>query len=157
MFGVREIKTELTKREVEELFSVDMEWGKHSIWKLFSFYSSSRIGLHMYKTRKGFKGYYENGGTDRHGDLLSAKTWFYITMKEVKGKTILRCKICVNPYCALVFGLLLFYALQSILTKDWEDLGVLFFLPVGFVFMNESFNDRDAIYTEINRRLAVNE
>ena len=118
------IKTELTKKEIEELFSVDMEWEKHSVWKLFSFYSSPRIGLHMYKTRKGFKGYYENGGTDRHGDLLSAKTWFYITMKEENGKVELRCRVYVNPYFALVFGLLLFYALQSILTKDWEGLTV---------------------------------
>ena len=25
------IKTELTKKEIEELFSVDMEWEKHSV------------------------------------------------------------------------------------------------------------------------------
>jgi len=145
------IKTELTKREIEELFSLDMEWEKHSIWKLFSFYSSSRIGLHMYKTRKGFKGYYENGRTDRHGNLLSAKTWFSIRVKEERGKVNLRCRICVNPYLFSVFALLLFYTLQSILTKDWEGLAVLFVLPVGFIIANDSFNDIDAIQAEIKR------
>ncbi len=121
------IKTELPQKQIEELFSIDMEWEKHSIWKLFSFYSSSRTGLHMYKTRKGFRGYYENGRTDRHGDLLSSKTWFYIRMKEENEKVHLRCGICVNPYSFSVFALLLFYALQSILTKDGEGLAVLFF------------------------------
>ncbi len=50
-------------------------------------YSSPRVGLHIYKTRKGYSGYYESGKGSRDS-LNYIKNWFKLKIKDKNGKRI---------------------------------------------------------------------
>ena len=102
------IKSELSKSEIQELFSSDYEMEKHSKWCIFKEYTSPRVGLHLYKTKTGLQGYYENGKKNRHGSLHCWKTWLKICVKESETGSLVSCKIIYNPYELIIFFGILF-------------------------------------------------
>lgn len=154
----KKIFTELSPEEVKELFSMDMETEKHSIWNIFREYNSPRVGLHTYETKDGLRGYYEDGTRNRHGALQNWKTWFHLDIKPTEGGSIVCCRVIYNPYLAALFFMWLFSMLYVIVRKEWSALlGHAFTLIIMVVFMNGMFDDEDLIFQTVRKRLGVME
>ena len=152
----KEIFTELSPEEVKELFSMDMETEKHSIWKLWDDYQSPRIGLHLYKSKQGLCGYYENGRRDKYGKLKDNKTWVNLKITPHEQGSIVSCSVSYNPYLLIIFFFWLFCFFEVIITQDWENLsGHIFAIILMFVMINKVFNEEDLIFQEIRKRLGI--
>ena len=133
---------------------MEMESEKHSIWRIWDHYKSPRIGLHLYESKKGLRGYYENGSRDKYGSLRDRKTWFRLTIKPNEGGSVVTCKLMYNPYIMMLFSVWLFLILEAIYLKNWSEIpGLLFILIIMFVFVNQAFNDVDAILNTVKDRL----
>ena len=152
----RKIFTELSPEEVKELFGKDKELEKHSTWQLFGDYTSPRVGIHVYETKKGLKGYYEDGTLNRYGRLQNLKTWFSLKIKPTDGGSIVSYKVKYNPYFLILCGIVLFWTLSGIVKKEWNSLfGNFVSLILIIIFLNSAFNDEDAIFQIIRKRLGV--
>ena len=152
----RKIFTELSPEEVKELFSKEKEVEKHSIWNFFDSYNSPRVGLHIYETKKGLKGYYEDGTLNRYGSLQHLKTWFSLKIKPTDGGSIVSYKVKYNPYFLILCCIVLFWTLSGIVKKEWNSLfGNFVSLILIIIFLNSAFNDEDAIFQIIRKRLGV--
>lgn len=150
----KEIFTELSPEEVKELFSMDMESEKHSIWHIFREYNSPRVGLHTYETKDGLRGYYEDGKYNRHGYLQRWKQWFQLKITPQEHGSIVSCRVLYNPYLLIIFFFWLFCFFEVIITQDWENLsGHIFALILMFIVLNQIFNEEDLILREVKKRL----
>ena len=153
----KKIKTELSPEEIVELFECDLETEPHSVWGILGDYNSTRVGLHIYKTKNGLRGYYESGERPRRDGLLKIKTWFRLKIHQENNHSIVSTRVLYNPYLILLFLGVFYLLLQSIITMAWGRLIALAIMPfpIMFIFANSSFNEEDIIFKEIERRLGV--
>ena len=152
----RKIFTELSPDEVKELFFKEKEVEKHSIWNFFGSYNSPREGLHIYETKKGLKGYYEDGSRNRYGSLQHLKTWFSLKIKPTEDGSIVQCRVEYNPYLFFLFFCWVSFLLGAIIKREWLAVsGLIFALIIMFVFLNDEFNKEDLIFQMIRNRLGV--
>ena len=150
----RKIFTELSPDEVKELFFKEKEVEKHSIWNFFDSYNSPRVGLHIYETKKGLKGYYEDGSRNRYGSLQHLKTWFSLKIKPTDGGSIIQCRVEYNPYLFFLFFWWVSFLLVTIIKREWLAVsGLIFALIIMFIFLNDEFNKEDLIFQMVRNRL----
>ena len=107
--------TRLTIGEIRERGRMYYETEQHSPWDLFTEYTDSRTGLHLYSTRNGYMGYYETGERNRTDSLFTAKAWIAIKIKENNGK---RKIVGFTYFCPILMIALASGLLSIILSGD---------------------------------------
>lgn len=139
-------ETTLTVDEIQARGMAYLEDEQHSPWNIFSEYTSSRTGLHLYVTPDGFTGYYENGERNRTHSLQLAKTWAKIKIKEKNGKR----KIEEYAYfCPILMIVLLIGLINIAFAKEALALAVFFrYMRTPACFCDQGRNQDDRMYKE---------
>ena len=139
-------ETTLTMDEFAQRYAPYIEYEKHSAWDIFHEYTSARVGLHLYPTKSGFIGYYEDGQRTRNGSLQKSKTWVSVKLKEKKGKRIIHGH---TFFCPIFSTLILGALTTALLTKEFLSIPIL--LVISSILFISVCKDENTIIRLIKR------
>lgn len=142
-------ETDLSINEINERIEGYFENERHSAWNIFQDYTSSRVGLHLYKNRNCISGYYENGEfSSRTHSLDRAKCWVKMSIKDSKGKWQIKGYTYFCPTLSLAFvgGLFAFLLSEELLAASIATI-ILCILYIGI------YKDEAQMLKEIRKLL----
>ena len=134
--------------EIRERCAAYLENERHTSWNVLEKYTASRVGIHLYFTRKGLKGYYENRERNRTHDLQSAKAWVFARIREKDGqRRVYGCTL----FSPLLSAFLLYGLLQLVFVKKAASFLLLILLCGIFLFC--AYEDERALVHQLKRIL----